>query len=159
MKVVFSREPLLKEESSLFLAGPTPRSSTVSSWRPQALDILKEKKFSGLVFVPEDRNHEGSSPSVVFDYPEQIAWERKALKQSGVVIFWIPRDLKDMPAFTTNIEYGFISERGQPHVLGYPKEAPKMRYLDWVAQEKGVPIRHTLQDTIETAISMLENKQ
>ena len=43
-------------KKSIFLAGPTPRSKEVKSWRPEAIRLLKEKGFDGVVFVPEFEN-------------------------------------------------------------------------------------------------------
>lgn len=36
---------------SIFLAGPTPRSKEVQSWRPEALRILKNLGYDGQVYV------------------------------------------------------------------------------------------------------------
>ncbi|MCP4355911.1 MAG: hypothetical protein GY793_09840 [Proteobacteria bacterium] len=155
MKVIFAREELPISKSSIFLAGPTPRTADVASWRPEALSLLKNNNLVDFVFAPEDREKQEIDGTLIFSYPEQIDWERKALAQSSVVIFWVPRELKNMPAFTTNVEFGFIHERGQPFVLGFPKDAPKMRYLAYLAEEKNAPITHTLEDTIQVALKLL----
>lgn len=152
MLAVYNNEIIPDDLPVIFLAGPTPRSASVESWRPRAVALLEESGFTGAVVIPEDRNKKPSGEE--FDYPQQIAWERKALKRADVVVFWVPRDLKDMPAFTTNIEFGFVSERRQPFVLGFPENVPKMRYLAWVAQEQNAPMRHSLEETIETALGM-----
>lgn len=56
MEVIYARQPLPdRVEASIFLAGPTPRSRATRSWRPEALDMLRDLGFSGHVFVPEDR--------------------------------------------------------------------------------------------------------
>ena len=55
MNVVFSDQTLELSQPSIFLAGPSPRSSGVPSWRPQALDLLRALGFSGTVLVPERR--------------------------------------------------------------------------------------------------------
>jgi hypothetical protein len=34
-------------------------------------------------------------------------WEREGLIKASVIFFWIPRGLPDMPAFTTNVEFGY----------------------------------------------------
>ena len=38
---------------SVFLVGPTPRDKETASWRPIALDILRDIEYDGVVFVPE----------------------------------------------------------------------------------------------------------
>src|SRR5437773_3452695 len=45
---------------SLYLAGPTPRDPTVSSWRPQALRLLESLAYDGVVFVPESQEGQRS---------------------------------------------------------------------------------------------------
>src|SRR5687767_3680543 len=110
MRIVYSQEDIPATDPAIFLAGPTPRAAHVSSWRPSALHLLEHTAFPGTVLSPELRD---AQPHGDFEYPKQIAWERAALKRATVVLFWVPRDLQDMPAFTTNIEFGFVSERRQ----------------------------------------------
>ena len=107
---------------SIFLAGPTPREEHVSSWRPEAIDILKRAGFEGDVLAPEP--FEGG-------FDAQVAWEFHCLENCSAVCFWAPRDLKDMPAFTTNVEFGRYSGSGKA-LYGRPHRAPKTRYLDWL---------------------------
>ncbi len=47
MRVYYSNKPIDNEvratyTHSIFLAGPTPRSKNVLSWRPKAIRILKD---------------------------------------------------------------------------------------------------------------------
>lgn len=37
MKINYSDEQVLKDEKSIFLAGPTPRSLEVETWRKEAI--------------------------------------------------------------------------------------------------------------------------
>lgn len=131
MKVIYAHEPL---EKSIFLAGPTPRSSEVPSWRPQALSILEQLGYDGTVFIPEVRDGDWE-----VEYDKQIHWEWEALNQCTVAAFWIPRNLESMPGFTTNVEYGLMIHSSKA-VLGRPYNAPKMRYLDALAQRYNVPV-------------------
>lgn len=119
--------PVLK---SIFLAGPTPRSDDVQSWRPTALRILKDLGHKGHVFVPETSDWGWSG-----DYLQQVYWEWEALARAACTLFWVPRDLETMPAFTTNVEFGMMAMR-YPHrvVLGCPHDAPKTRYLRTIAE-------------------------
>src|SRR5581483_11776507 len=100
MNVIYTPEEIVTHRS-IFLAGPTPRSSHVKSWRPEAINILRESNFSGTVLVPERRDW-----TVKFDYIEQVEWEWKGLEDCSIIVFWVPRDLQTMPAFTTNVEFG-----------------------------------------------------
>lgn len=112
-------------DGSIFLAGPTPRTKESLSWRPKALDLLREMKFTGSVFVPETVDWWWLG-----DYDRQVDWEWQALGLASCVLFWVPRELKEMPAFTTNVEFGFmVGLRPDLIVLGYPENAKKTRYL------------------------------
>jgi len=55
------------------------------------------------------------------------------------VMFWVPRDIDGgMPAFTTNVEFGWLSrmsyeERNPMRMFyGRPDNAEKCKYLDWM---------------------------
>ena len=135
---------------SIFLAGPTPRSEDVPSWRPEALEILKTKGFTGNVFIPEDMGAERYA-----DYDGQINWEWNGLDAATVQVYWVPRDLATMPAFTTNVEFGLYAASGKC-VLGYPKGAPKMRYLHALAEKFNMPVVHTLEETLQEALDLVE---
>ena len=154
MQVVYAREPLPDRwAKSVFLAGPTPRDASTPSWRPEALRILEALGYDGVVFIPEDRDHNGCAITPE-NYEPQIQWEHDALRHADVIVFWVARDLKDMPAFTTNIEWGEQFDSGRVE-LGYPKETPKMGYFRTKAKWHGVPIAHALEDTLVRALSMI----
>ena len=57
--------------------------------------------------------------------------EREALSNASVILFWIPREFPDMPAFTTNVEFGYWIHTGKI-LYGRPNEAKKIKYLDWL---------------------------
>ena len=150
MKVVYAREPFPDTFSkAIFLAGPTPRSKDVDSWRPEALDILASAGYDGAVFVPE--NGDGS-PS--FNYLHQIEWEERGLRMADGIVFWVPRELKTMPAFTTNIEWGVWQDSGKC-VLGSPADTPKMAYLQSYADKLGVARADTLNETIDAVLELV----
>ena len=92
----------INTKGSIFLAGPSPRDKDTLSWRPIAINMLEDLGFEGNVFIPEMEYGWESS----FGYTAQIEWEEKALNKADVIMFWVPRELKKMPAFTTNIEWG-----------------------------------------------------
>jgi hypothetical protein len=143
MKTIFALSALRK---SIFLAGPTPRAPEVPTWRPEALAILARMAFEGDVYVPEAPDwgpHE--------HYDEQVHWEWEALNMSTVVAFWVPRDMENMPAMTTNVEFGLLAQSGKL-VLGYPKGAPKMKYLEKLARRHGAPVFGDLESTMAAAV-------
>lgn len=143
MKIKFALQSL---EPSIFLAGPTPRKDHVPTWRPQALEILEKLGFDGTVFVPESEDWKPHK-----NYNRQITWEWEAMNQSTVIAFWVPRDLDDMPAFTTNVEFG-LGLSSSKVVLGYPEGAKKMKYLDALAQRYNVPIVSSLEELLKLSM-------
>lgn len=151
MKTIYSNEAI-DNSPSIFLAGPSPRSAIISSWRPHALEIIETLKFDGAVIIPEYRDHE----EPVDDYLAQVEWEHDGLEKAWVLAFWIPRHLEFFPGFTTNVEFGRYVGR-KPVVYGRPVDAPKNRYLDWYYKKmtEREPLK-TLADTMKYAVTMLE---
>ena len=126
MIVNYSDQEIIKGEKSIFLAGPTPREKDIISWRNEAIKILENLGFDGIVYVPEY-----SSWKPKTDYVDQAMWERVGLSNATIIAFWIPRYLPDMPAFTTNVEFGYWLHTGKV-VYGRPNDAEKIKYLDWL---------------------------
>jgi len=158
MEVVYAGEEMPESfTKSIFLAGPTPRNKEeVESWRPDALSILEDKGFDGVVFVPEPRNKEFKH-----SYDDQVEWEEKYLNLADSIVFWVPRDIEPdskgypkMAAFTTNVEFGTWQSSGKI-VFGAPPRATKNGYLKHYAEKYNVPISETLADTLDDAMEML----
>lgn len=146
MKIVYAKEDFPERfKESLFLVGPTPRShNPVPSWRPKALDLLESLGYEGTVFIPEDRGGEFQGT-----YDEQVGWEIEALNMSDIIVAWVPRDLETMPAFTTNVEFGYWLKSGKL-IYGRPDNSPKTRYLDSLYRmETGEEACSTLKETLE----------
>ncbi|SEF54963.1 Nucleoside 2-deoxyribosyltransferase like [Thermomonospora echinospora] len=150
--VVYAREePPQSWDAAVFLAGPTPRGPGAESWRPAAVDRLRGCwAGSGrlVVFVPEHRH------GVHDDYRGQVDWEERCLHLSDEIVFWIPRDLRTMPAFTTNVEWGMWHDSGRV-VFGAPPQAPKNDYLRHYAGKFGVPVSTTLDGVIAAALDRI----
>ncbi|MER6393915.1 nucleoside 2-deoxyribosyltransferase domain-containing protein [Streptomyces sp. NPDC001523] len=150
-----AREPI-PAGPSVFLAGPTPdKSNPVPSWRPDALRALTEQ-WTGpqplTVLSPESRKGERADR-----YETQVDWETDARAAASAILFWIPRDLKTLPAMTTNVEFGLDVTTGRA-VLGCPPDCPnpeRNRYLIYVARRHGVPVRTTLTDTVTAALTLV----
>jgi 8-oxo-dGTP pyrophosphatase MutT (NUDIX family) len=112
---------------------------------------LKRLGYQGVVFVPEDEDGTWQH-----SYDAQISWEDMGLNFADVTLFWVPRELKHMPAFTTNIEWGYWIARDPSRlVFGFPEGAPKMRYLEHYAQELGVPKTHDLETLCALALEKI----
>ena len=126
MIVNYSDQEVIKNQKSIFLAGPTPRGENAESWRTKACNIIEQLGFDGIVYVPEYSTWKPKT-----DYVDQAQWERDALSNASVIAFWIPRTLPDMPAFTTNVEFGYWLHTGKV-LYGRPDDAKKIKYLDWL---------------------------
>jgi 8-oxo-dGTP pyrophosphatase MutT (NUDIX family) len=159
MQIVYTGEEMPQSfTKSIFLAGPTSRNKEVPSWRPDALQLLDDMGFDGVVFLPEDRNGE-----VHLDYDDQIAWEDKHLNLADCIVFWVPRDLSPdsqgfpkRAALTTNIEWGAWADSGKV-VLGCPEDAEKMGYIKHYAEKYKVPFAETLTQTLKSAMDMVKD--
>jgi len=148
MNVVFADQPMDCMTPSIFLAGPTPRSNDIRSWRPEALELLRSMGFHGTVLVPERQDR-----SADFDYSDQVAWEYAGLEGCSVIAFWVPRDLATLPGFTTNVEFGRYVGSGRC-LYGRPEGAPHTSYLDWLyAKITGKHPEVTLRATLAAAVA------
>lgn len=108
--------------------------------------------FDGVVYVPEYSTWKPKE-----DYVDQAMWERKALTNATVIVFWIPRELPDMPAFTTNVEFGYWLHSGKV-VYGRPDKASKTKYLDWLYKlDYNKELCSDLALLLLTAIDMANN--
>jgi 8-oxo-dGTP pyrophosphatase MutT (NUDIX family) len=158
MQVVYTGEEAPKTlTKSIFLAGPTPRNKQEQeSWRPDALKILEDKGYDGVVFIPEDRKGEFK-----LEYDDQVGWEETHLNMADCIVFWVPRDLTPdskgypkMAAFTTNVEFGAWAASGKI-VFGAPPQATKNSYLKHYCEKYNVPVGDTLTETLDHAMEML----
>ena len=148
MKINYSNQQVMKGDKSIFLAGPTPRSLEVETWRKEAIKILEELGFDGIVYVPEREFDDRT-----FNYDNQVWWEREALHNANTIVFWIPRAIPSMPAFTTNVEFGYwIAKNSEKVIYGRPEKSEKNRYLDWLYEvETGKQPINNLTDLLKKA--------
>lgn len=144
---IYAREPLPETVTrSIFLAGPTPRSAAVQSFRPAAIRELEQQGFDGTVFVPEPRSGDWRA-----GYEDQIEWEEAALHRADAILFWVPRDMATLPGLTTNIEWGAWAGSGKV-VFGAPAGAPHVRYLQYYAAKLRVPAEGDLGAAVAATI-------
>lgn len=163
MKVIYSNEPPYVDngKSALFLAGCTTRSADVPSWRPEAIQILSDLKFSGTVLVPEPSNGQRFP-----DYDKQVEWEYMGLGRCSQIVIWVPRNMENMLGLTTNVEAGYWLAREHTKVIyGRPEGAPHTKYLDWLYlktfwefDENIPPIPNTLNKLLEYVMSKIYPK-
>ena len=133
--------------TSVFLAGPTPRSSDILSWRPEALKLLEKNDYGGYAYVPERKDWK-----IQFDYCDQIEWELQGLNDCGEILFWVPRNMETMPALTTCCEFGMFIKSGKVW-YGRPEDSVKNKYLDYLyVKYTGKKPMLTIETLIEALI-------
>lgn len=160
MKICFSDQDPVIDSNSIFLAGPTRRNSKYeSSWRKEAVAILKQYGFNGVVYVPEIYGDKEFGDEQL---DKQVQWEWICLDTAGIIVFWVPRKLQDMPGFTTNVEFGIYTEKKPNQIVyGHSEDAEKMGYLDRRYKAvTGMEPCLTMEETLIMALKKLEeNKQ
>lgn len=150
MIINYSDNKVIKAKKSIFLAGPTPRSLDIETWRNEAIKILENLNFDGIVYIPE-LEHDNRT----FNYENQVWWEREALYNASVIVFWIPRS-RSLPGFTTNVEFGYWLAKNKNKVIyGRPDDSEKNKYLDWLyeTETKKVPF-NDLQNLLKEVLKM-----
>ena len=155
MKLVYTLKKIIPNQKSIFLAGGTYRTqqlqndSSVHSWREQAITYLKQHGFNGTVYIPQFVD--GKLPQG-WTLDKQIKWQSSALQNSTIILFWIPRDLKNLPCFTTNFQLGQWYKSGKV-VVGSPKTAQKNEYLQWKCKHQAnLSWQDNLDDLVKEAI-------
>lgn len=147
MIINYSDQDVIKGQKSIFLAGPTPRDGEVESWRTEACNIIEQLGFDGVIYVPEYSTWKPKA-----DYVDQAQWEREALSNASVIAFWVPRTLPDLPAFTTNVEFGYWLHTGKV-LYGRPAGAKKIKYLDWLYKtDMNVEPYNNIQDLLTNSV-------
>jgi hypothetical protein len=151
MKIIYTNQNLDYRDSesfSIFLAGPTPRDKETKSWRPEVLELLKNRNYKGVVYVPEFDPNEHP----IITYEERVRWEWHGLDHCNVVVFWIPRNMKTMPALTTNVEFGLYVPKKKVF-YGRPKEVEHCEYLDLLISNYFVlPIHTSIESLVDNII-------
>ncbi|WP_432978913.1 nucleoside 2-deoxyribosyltransferase domain-containing protein [Dactylosporangium sp. CA-233914] len=125
------------------------------SWRPDAIAVL-DAAWTGAgpltILTPESRRGHRAA-----EYHDQIEWEATGLDAATAILFWIPRDVRTLPGFATNVEFGLHVRSGRV-VLGCPGDCPnpeRNRYLIWTARRYGVPVHDTLAETVAAALVLI----
>jgi Nucleoside 2-deoxyribosyltransferase like len=150
--VVYANEqPPDAWNASVFIAGPMPRTTDVPSWRPAALKAVEAAWHESgelVVFVPEPRD------GVPLRY-DHHAWEDSWLAVVDVILFWVPREMQDLPGLTTNVEFGRWESSGRV-VLGTPPTAVRVGYLRECAARNRIPTADSLEDAASAVIALID---
>lgn len=120
----YSDQNIIRNEKSIFLAGPLPRKKDIKNWKDDALEYLRELNYDGVVYIPEKTNNK-----IIEGDLDQTNWEIEAMKSAKVILFWIPREFPDMLGLTTNVEFGLWLSSGKV-LYGRPDNAYMIEYLD-----------------------------
>ena len=148
MKIIIPRDLIDTDilEPTIFLAGPTLRNNIrdFTPWREDTIKLFSEKKFKGTLFIPEP--FQG-------DYEIQIRWEEYYLEKCNCIMFWVPRNMQTLPGLTTNIEFGEWMKSNKV-VLGFPKEAEHIRYLEYKAKKYNIPMSNSLEGTVDLCLKL-----
>ena len=90
-------------------------------------------------------------------YNGVIDWELERQDRANIILFWVPRDLVKLPAFTTNVEFGYRLKSGKI-VYARPDNAPKTKYLDALYErEYGRNPFNNLEDALKYCVETLKN--
>jgi len=153
MKILYTLEQN-EAKNSIFLAGPTYRNPNRISWRKEAVKLLKAQKYKGIVCYPEWEN---KTQPINWSYKQQIDWESKYLSKAKVILFWIPRNMKDLPGLTTNIEFGEWMKSGKI-VVGAPTDAEHIKYIYEKCLQHKIPWATTLKDCVNNALDKINTQ-
>jgi len=157
MKINFLDEKVIKGEKSILLAGPTHEGEIINSWRNNACIELKKLGFDGVVYVPEY-----SMSSLNLKNTDKGKWELEALEESTVILFWVPNNLEDTPAFETNSLFGYCMSTGKV-VYGRQGNSSKAKYIDWLynfdySEKPCSNLNELLESSINKANKSFEDK-
>jgi len=155
MKIIYTQSPIDIQGKSVFLAGPTPRSKDVIGWRKDIIKCFGDEGFEGTILLPEFEDLEDFTKN--FAYDKQIEWEHEAMKIADIVLFWIPRELPDMPAFTTNTEFGYWLAKNPSKIkLGIPNFAVKCDYIKYMANKENIYVNNKMDMLVKGTIDSLQ---
>lgn len=150
MVVLTPNDEIIKAKKSVFLAGTTPKKRK-NDWRKQVIKMLEEKGFDGIVYNPDY-----TDLKITLNYEKQIMWEVNAMASSGVVAFWVDRDLPRRPGLTTNVEFGYHLPRSNV-VYGRPDRSEKCFYLDYIylLEQNKKPV-NTLENLVKEILKKVK---
>lgn len=141
-------------KNAIFLAGPCPRNPNEDDfWRPQAIQILKDIGFNGVVLNPTNKYYDESDTNHL---EKQTKWEYEAMHKASAIVFWIERS-DEHPSLTTNIEFG--NWIGKPSVYyGWSKSAIHNSYIENRLNMLGLKRYSTLRSMLIQVVKDLNRK-
>jgi len=151
-RIIYAQEDIKISRPSVFLAGPTPRSSNTKSWRPEAISYLSGHGLD--IIIPEFKNKVALEGSLEKEF--QIQWEEKYMNLADIIIFWIPRNDTDLLGLTTNDEWGYWRAKNPSKlVLGVPPGSFRTDYQVFWAKKLDIPVFDNLKDICSFVIKKI----
>jgi len=161
INLIYTLEPNTNSKNSIFLSGPTHRilsdnlnPEDIKSWRSKAIEELEKLGFDGDIFIPEWRKN--IKPET-WTHSRQIDWELKYLNKSTVIMFWIPRNMKDLPGLITNLEFGEWLKSGKI-ACGAPSDAERNDYLIERCNRQNVKWHTEISEICKDALQLIKSK-
>lgn len=155
MQLIYNNQEFINNKSSIFLAGPSYRTykeMKQKSWRNQAISLLSKYNFDGIIVIPQYRD--SKSQKKTFDRKKQIQWQTQCLSKCDLILFWIPRNLKTLPGFTTNIEFGQWMHSDKI-IIGSPNNSEKNSYLQERCNMLNIQWHSNLEQMVKNSINVL----
>lgn len=154
MEVIYTGEENKNNKKTCFLAGPTPRDKNVLSWRKEAISLFESLGYDEALYVPEIREKPYYDME---DNTSEMDWDQNALENADIVMFWIPRNTTDMLGLSTNVEFGYLLNKGNI-IYGRPESAVRCEFLDYLYKEKlGKDYKNTLEDLVKEGIKTIKD--
>ena len=130
---------------SIFLTSPKASNSPATPWHHEAIGVLRQLGYDGVVFVP---NRDTNSS----DQSDHLEWELRAMHSADAIVYWLPPETESELDTRVTIELGrWIHSHNL--FLGHPDNGQVAPYLDRMLREFPRPtVRYeTLAETITAA--------
>lgn len=172
-ELFYNDPPLDRRTRGVFLAGPTADDGNRTAWRLQAVMLLREEGYTGLIVIPEFRDGKFSRerwddglastmPGIARATVRILDWETAGIDHCTVVLAWMPFALaakgtaESRPGFNTRREVSRIITQRRPGLaLGMPDGALSGGGLRYDITKAGYPVFDSLKKTVHYAMSLL----
>ena len=133
----------------VFLAGPIQGAP---KWQFDLPDI------EGVVWISPRRKDYDLNDTT---HSQQMQWETDALRAANIVLFWIPKEVEDIPgrayAQTTRFELGENIARGKRIILGTYEDFPSRPYFEYKVTKYSNVIGGKVHNSLDECIETLKN--
>ena len=150
MNIIYSSQYKDIIRPAIFLAGCSPRDDQILTWRKEVINILGRTGFTGSIISPQPELNQWS------DYNSVVEWEDEYLKIADLIVFWIPRSMKNqIYGLTSNVEFGMYLNSGKI-LYGRPPDSEHNCYLDyWYKRVYNLKPVDNLEDLVQESLNFL----